>query len=460
MRKWIGLLASLVVILASFYIMGFILKSTLNKNVASLSKAPILSVKLDDYQQGWFSSRALLAIKMHIPEQTVTGADGSRKITPPVDFVLGFPLSITHGPFIFTDFGIRFGIGQASTLPQTHYNVLVNYFNNTQFQYTFPSFSFKEQISSENLQFEWKGFSAFFSLSPAIDKIDGDFALYGLNGSVKNIWFNLGKVTDNYKITHIQDGLWLGSNHLSIPSFTLNERDKKIFYLDGFEWMVDSDIVDDLLTINWDLSVNQLIIADKTYGPGVLRAHLKNLDPEVLAKINQSQWSMLQNSHGSKLPMLALFTDLPKLFSKGSELEISELTFVVPEGKITGQFKIGLPQSDFRTPEQMLRKVHGEGQFRAPIAVVRRLIVASIEENLKKHTATPVADAASTQGSVTTLPAPPITSDATSQADDLLKKYVNKGLLKVEGNDYVILFKLENQQLMVNGQPFTPAMLQ
>jgi len=41
----------------------------------------------------------------------------------------------------------------------------------------------------------------------------------------------------------------------------------------------------------------------------------------------------------------------------------------------------------------------------------------------------------------------------------MLQDYVSKGLLKVEGTDYVVTFKLENQQFIVNGQPFDSSML-
>ena len=61
MKKWTGFLVVLVVlILIAYYVMGFVLERTLNKNINSIPKSPVLSVELDNYERGWFSSQALL----------------------------------------------------------------------------------------------------------------------------------------------------------------------------------------------------------------------------------------------------------------------------------------------------------------------------------------------------------------------------------------------------------------
>ncbi|WP_083852149.1 DUF945 family protein [Legionella tunisiensis] len=182
MKKCIGSLVVLaVLILIAYYVMGFVLERTLSKNVNSIPKSPILSVELDDYQRGWFSSQALLAVKMHIPAQETTDEEGETKTEPPADVDMSFPLIIHHGPFIISNYGMGFGMGQVTTRPETHFHVLVNYFNKTIFNYAIPAFTIKGQGGSDegNFQAEWLGLNALLCVSPNLDKLGGGFILYG-----------------------------------------------------------------------------------------------------------------------------------------------------------------------------------------------------------------------------------------------------------------------------------------
>ncbi len=465
MKKGIVLLISfLVLTLIAYYGMGFIVERTLNKNVNALPKTSVLNVHLDKYQRGWFSSRAILTIKMHIPEQATLGENGASQMEPAVDFDMGFPLTINHGPIVFTDYGIRFGMGEATTQPQTHYHVLVNYFNKTLFTYTLPSFTFKAKVGADDFQFEWLGVKAVFGISANVKKLDGYFILHGLNGSANNKVFKLDEVIHNFQFTRAQDGLWLGQTDLSIPTVTMSTEGKKTFDLESFNLMLGSDITEGGLNFNCDISLKKLLVEEKIYGPNSLKLRVKNLDPMTMAKINQLESNMLQNNADSSLIMMKVLAELPKLLSKGTELELSEMTFNFPEGKITGHLKIVLPQNESSDPGKLLQKTYGEGQFKATVTVVKQLMVASIEAELKKQAEKAVqaapSESARTSGIAIRPTAANFNVEAQNQTDKILQSLVSKGLLKVEGNDYVVIIKLENEQFIVNGQPFNPAMLQ
>ena len=492
MKKWTGILLSLIIalIFIAYYVMGFIVESTLNKNINAIPHNAMFKVLLDKYQRGWFSSKATLVLKMHIPESTTTDKKGTSKTEPTMDFEMDFPLTINHGPIIFTDFGIRFGMGQATTSPQTHYNVLINYFNETLFSYTAPSLASQGKIGNEDFQFEWLGLRTQIKVSPNLDKLDGNFILYGISGKADNAAVKLGEVTNSFYLTHHQDGLWLGQTHLSVPVVTVTEGAKKLFDLEAFDFSSGSNITEGLLNFDCNASLQKFYAEDTNYGPGSLKLSIKNIDPAVMANINQSGLTMLQNNQDPNLFMLGLVPELPKLLSKGAELDLSELIFNFPEGKFTGNLKISSPKNEVNNPDEILKKVHGDGQFKAPIAVVKKFMVSSIEEDLNKaaqshpttqestttplttSTTTPPATASTTippRTAITATPpattstATPITTDfnaeAQKQADKLLQDYVSKGLIKVEGNYYVVNFKLENEQFIVNGKPFNSNML-
>lgn len=462
MKKWTGILLSLLVLLLLTYaIMGFIVKNTLNENINSIPQNSIVAIKLNDYQRGWFSSHAVLSVKMHIPAQESKDEHGVAKIQPPVNFELNYPLIIKHGPVICMDSGIHLGIGYATTQPQTHYYVLVNFFNETWARYAFPSFTFRGNSGPDAVDFSWQGLSATLGTSPSLNNMQGDLILYGLSGSANNAAFQLGKVADAFNLARARDGLWLGKNHFSLLSLSMTQGGQKLFALDGVDLASSSDATAGLFHVDLNLSMKKLFADNKTYGPGSVQVAIRNLDADAMASINQRSWSAIQNNQSSPLLVAELLSNVPKLLSKGAELDLSgEVN--LPEGKMTTNFKLTLPQTDVSDPAQLLQKAQGSGQFKAPIPVVKELMAALLKNN-KQQQAT--ASVTQTSTTATSLPAISTVTNTTTTPDDESQKQVDKilsgllekGYIKVDGNNYVVDLKIENQKIFMNGKLFGAA---
>ncbi len=460
MKKWTGILLSLVVLLLVTYaIMGFIVKSTLNKNINSIPQNSIVRIHLDNYQRGWFSSQAVLSIKMNIPAQESKDEHGVAKMQPPINFELNYPLMIKHGPVICTDYGMHFGIAYVTTQPQSHYHVLVNYFNETWSRYAFPALTFKGNSGPESVEFSWQGLSATLGTSPSLNNILGNLILYGFNGAANNVAFQVGKVSDEFNLNHARDGLWLGKNHFSLLSAAMSQGNQKLFDLQGVELSSSSDVTEGMLNFDFNLSINKLFVDNKTYGPGSLQLTIKNLDADAMASINQRSWSAMQNDQSSALLVPELLSNVPKLLSQGSELEISAAADL-PEGKITSNFKLTLPKTEVSDPTQLLQKASGSGQFKAPIVVVKEIMSSLLKNNNKQEGTTTQTSQAPT--AATSLPAISTVTNTTKNSDDELQKQVDKilqnlldkGYIKVEGNNYVVDLKIEDQKIFMNGQLF------
>lgn len=456
MKKWTGLSLTLVIlVLAAYYIMGRVVESTLNRNINALPQAPVLTLKLDKYERGWFSSTAALALIMHVPEQHNTDSSGMAQTTPPVDLDLSFPLTINHGPIIMTDAGIRFGMGHVSTQPETHYNVLVDYANHTRMRYTFPSFAISTSMGSQNVQFDFKGISAALSISPDIDKMAGNITVHGLTGAVpdKGAVFKVGEISNTFDLNRREGWLWIGGNHLTVPSIDIRDGSHQ-FVLEGLDFSVNSDISNDLLNASYDMSLQKLTLENKTWGPGVVKLQVKNLDPSAMARVNQATWNLVQNTAHRDLFAITLVSEYANLMSKGAELNLSELDLTFPEGKISGNLNLSLPKGDAGgNPQAMMQKVVGNGQFRASIAVVKSLMVDTAQRNIAQQQTQTIAQEPNA-GDVAQVSVDPVNphDQAVAQTDKILQDYVDKGILKVEGSDYVMVIKVENQQLIINGQ--------
>ncbi|QMT60873.1 YdgA family protein [Legionella sp. PC997] len=470
MKKWPVFILSLVVlILIAYYFIGFAIKSTLSKNINSMPKTSAFSVHLNKYHRGWFSSQAVLTLKMYIPAQSTTDKDGATKTEPPVDLNMDIPILIKHGPFLTTPNGIRFGLGLITTQPETHYEAFINYLNKTVFRYTLPSFSLQGKIGQNegDFQFDWQGLTSLMCVSSNLDHIDGNLRLLGLNGKASNpannqsnVVFKISEITYDYKFKRHQEWLWLGQTRFNIPAIAVNLAGAKNFELNGFDFSASSYTSNDVLNVDLRLSLQKLFTNNQNYGPGILHLNFRNLDPDIVAKINQQEFNIIQKNSDPNLVSLAFATELPKLVAKGAVLELSEMSLSLPDGKIIGNFKLSVPKSDGNDLAQVMQKMQGEGYFKAPRTTVKALMTASIKSDLTNNSqANPETQVTSSGSTNPTQILSNPDNEAANKAEKILQDLVNKGVLKIEGNDYVLTFKLENQKMIINGQPFTPDML-
>lgn len=475
MKKWTGFFIVLVaLILVAYYAIGFSIKSTLNKNINSIPKSSAFNVHLHQYHCGWFSSKAILSIKMHIPAQTITDKNGQPQTEPPADFDIDIPLLIKHGPFIFTNYGIRFGVGLITTQPETHYEAFINYLNRTLFRYTLPSLAIEGKIGENegDFQLAWQGLTSLLSVSSNLDLVDGNFQLAGLNGAANNpskpqnnVTFKIGAIDYDFKLKRYQDWLWTGHSHFNSNAIAISIAGNKLFELSGLNFLARSDINHGVMDIHFKLSLQKLFTNNQNYGPGTLHLSIRNLDPNIAAKINQQEFSMIQNNSDPNMITLSFMSELPQLLAKGAMIELSEMNLDVPDGKITGNFKIAVPENESNDLSQIIQKIYGEGTFRAPMATVKAIAKALLEnespnneQSNDNEQTNPVSSPASiTQSEQTSMDSD---NNTAKNADTLVQDLVSKGLLKTEGNDYVVSFKIENQKIIINGQVFNSEMLQ
>ena len=162
MKKLTGLVVILaVLILGGYYGMGVITEQTVKNNLEIVNQSNGLFAEVVEYNRGWFKSNATLNWRLHVPERMVKSASGQSQAEPAQDYQMQMPLTIYHGPFIFADDGLKFGMGYAktdltlpakyaeqfntfftgeSTKPKMDMSLLVNYFNSSKVNMAIPEF--------------------------------------------------------------------------------------------------------------------------------------------------------------------------------------------------------------------------------------------------------------------------------------------------------------------------------
>ncbi|MCA0403263.1 MAG: YdgA family protein [Proteobacteria bacterium] len=504
MKKFTGLVVILAaLVLGSYYGMGYLTEKKIREDLEKINETNGINVQISEYNRHWFSSDAIFNWKLYVPEQVLTNANGQTQTVPAHDYQLQMPLTIHHGPVIFANKTVKFGLGYAHTdltlpekyveqfndlftadsiKPQLGLSLFVSYLNNASLDTSIPAF--KLIAKQGNAQFDWLGMNSTTSISPKMDEIEGNVAIDGMRFVKDQANTNLAAITSEYNLHQDKDGLYFGDVSFAFPSLVIMNQATKLLEIDQFNVRSNTNIENSLFSSQFKVSIDKLVSHDKTYGPGNLEVAIRNLDAEVLARINQ-QVNQIQQSQPAErqMAMLALLPELPKLFSKGPQFEISEMNLNLPEGAIEGNLLISLPKTDAGNPLELIKMVQGNGKLKVPAPVLKNLMTQSIAQRLANpeppapqtiqesivqqmqqqavanQAATQVQSAAPATTSVPAKDPAVLTAEATVIADKQLASMLQSGLIMQQGNDFVVDFKLEQGQLIVNNKPFDSSML-
>lgn len=486
-----------VLVFASYYGTGVVTERTLKHDVTVLNQSGNLHVEIEQYKRGWFNSTGSLKWEYHAPERVVKNDQGQSTIVPAQDFSLTMPLEIFHGPVIYLQSGVKFGLGYAkseltlpepfaqkfveqfssqSVMPKAEVGVLVTYLNNTELQFNVPGFTVIGK--KENEKFEWLGMTKKIQANSDLSAVEGSFSVKGIKAHKDKQNIDMGQISGNYAIHETDEGLYLGKMKFLFSSLLVSNGEQPQLELDSFKFRTKSDVDDGLVNSSLDISIEKLFANGKNYGPGELKLSLENLDAEALSRINK-QADQLQNGtkQQRQQAMFALLPELPKLLGQGAKFELSKLYFALPEGVIDGQLSISLPKGDTSNPFQLIQKIKGNGKLKLPKPMVQDVLTQSARKqlmaqpNLQEVLVNQMQAQKSQDANVSNtetatneqiLKQVPTVADinqvASKKADKKLKDLISSGILSAQGNDLSIELKLVDGQFTVNGKPFNPGL--
>lgn len=488
MKKFAGLVVILaVLILGGYYGMGVLTERTIRNAIEVIDQSNGLYADIEQYHRGLFSSEAKIKWRLHVPERVVKDVNGQPQTLPAQDYSTEMPLTIHHGPVIVANNHIRFGFGYAETIfpfppqyndqfdaqfskdsvkPQLDLSIFVNYLNKSTIDFKVPNFKLIAKDGSGN--FDWLGMDSNTTMSTGMKKVEGSVVLTGLNATKDDAKITLSNVSSDYNLHETPAGLYLGDANFNLPIFAIFVKDQKMFEVKDLTIKSDSDIEQHLFNTHFNVTLNALLANNQNYGPGDLEVSLRNLDADVLAKINEQTRAMQNgNEQQRQQAMLALLPELPKLFSKGAEFEISKLSFKIPQGLVEGNMYITLPKGENANPFELMQKIQGKAKFQAPAAAVKEILKQSIMQQLAKQPDLQQTLTQQLQANqvVNQTPdktnQPPATPEqlADMQSDKQLSSLQQTGVITAQGTDYVIEVSLDQGKFTINGKPYDPSMM-
>ena len=510
MKKVIGLVVIVpAVVLGSYFGMGLLTKVAIDKSVRLINESNGVLVEIDKYDRGLYTSTAVLKWNIHIAEILSKNSDGQITTVPAQDYKLETPLTIYHGPVMFTNSGIKFGLGYArsdvslpedyatkfadvftkeSIRPKLNVSLFVNYLDNSQFHVDLPAFKLIFKDTGD--QIVWNGMNTHLQFSRSFRHIDGGFTIDGAMVTKDKMKANITKLVSDYEMKRTKSGIYIGEGSLSMSLLSVMDNDKPMFEVNDFFASSNSGIDDRLFHSNFKSSIKKCVLNGKVYGPGLIEFGLSNLDADILADIHSKSPALQQGSDADRQQaLLAILPEIPKLFAKGPQFEVSTLKMEVPEGTITGKLLLSLPKGDAGNPFQMLQKLVGHSTLEIPMPVIKDLLITSLKQANPAEQVQPQkvldpaiaeqmknssqANGAAKQKPGSELSAQTETTGASkvlspeeqmqklsAQADEKLSAMIREGTLVKKDKNYLIELDLAQGQLTVNGKPFTPAMIQ
>lgn len=482
MKKLISIVGVVgVLVVGTYYGTGWLTERAFQKTIQDVQVTKGINLSMVQYKRGLFHSTAVVEWVLHIPAQHNTLQNGQVQTIEATDYLVPINLSISHGPVIISKDGLHVGLGYAqthlnlpekyrnqlytyfntsSTLPTLDLSILINFMNQAKIIVNVPEFHLS-MISNEG-QFTWSGLTSKSVLSLNLSKMRGKAHLNKAQFTKGPMSMDLDKVSSDYDIRKTALGLYDGTAHFKLNALKVVAQGKTQLGLNNFSITTENVEKQNLFDSHLQAKLDNIIIENQTYGPGVLDMSLKNLDAQVLSKVNHQLQSMNQLSLIARQKILiSLLPELPQLFSQGATFSISQLSFGMPEGEVKGELMVTLPKGSTTNPFQMFSHVVGNGKVSVPAKVVHEIMENAVRQKLLQPTTPEPNQPQSAQPMVLTQGSNSnIEQEVQSITDKRLSSLVESGALVKEGQDYTLDVKLEHGKVVVNGKPFVPAMLE
>ncbi len=477
----IGVVVGVLVVLGSYYGMGLGTEKILKKNIDVFNQTNGTDVVIQNYHRGWFCSHAELKWSMKVPQSASPPMGHNTTMIPNKVYTFEIPLDIHHGPVMFVDSNLRFGLGYARSkapLPAAFeqelsekydlksekltysVGIMVSYLNNTTIQFIVPKY--KLLAKQGNDYFQWLGFKTDIIVSSNKKRLRGDLTLDGLSWFNNKIQGELGPVKTEYDMKQGLDGLYIGKAKLNLPALEVSTKEpdqepQQVLQIVGAQIRTESNIQNGLFNTSLSAKVNQLVLSNKSYMNNVLDISVKNLDAKVLASMNRKVRDMQRSGH-SKQPAWILMPDVPALLSKGAQLSIVDFEVTMPDGHVKADVNLSLPNENMTNPFQLLQKISGESNLRLSETVVTKWLQVAIKKSLllKAKKQVPVSTEQEGQPAVNMVD---IEEQTTKKVAEKTREWIDAGILVQKGQDYLVLVKLAKGKLLINGHPFSPALL-
>ncbi len=399
------------------------------------SEAPGLQLLIEDYERGWFSSRARYRLSL---EQPVMEAS----LKEVLDEFPGMPAlvneaEIFHGPILFAALG-REGVSLAPVLAQSFDEISIapgdnelitlparvitrlaiagphsNHISVARYQHAFDQAGGAGTLT-------WGGMNLRTHFNAELNHVAVEGQIDSIDISSDKFLFRAGPVTVHSQNSLTEYGLWVGDGQLTWAGMRLDASDKAAFAMGELVAEADSNIKAGKMHQGLQVSLADISINGWQGGPGKLVFSAEKLDAKALGKLvdllRQLAWRD-EKITSSAAVMPVVFPQIQALLAGGPQLAVPELSFGTADGVLSFTGELVFPESTPEAAFAFITGLTGNAQLRLPVALTDSMATLN------------------------------------PQAEAGLRALRNAGFLVSKGNELVLDAAVKGGLLTVNGQP-------
>ncbi|MCF6196760.1 MAG: YdgA family protein [Emcibacter sp.] len=453
------------------YFLGNIAKDNIEKQADLISSTPGYSLKIREYDQGWFTSHAVIAYGFDQHTIKVLKKSAKEDIDKNIINILKdgfvFDLEIAHGPVTFQN-GVNLAlltmVGQLANTESQSGKTLdlfssVSYGGATEININSPSLKIDySDMIGQKMVVDYSDINLEASINAAVDEYDLHFAMDQLTLNMEGVSIAFEQFDLNANGQKINDYLWLGEGNSTAKKFNFNStKDKNISLdLDG----LNSNYIfrkenDTALTMHLGYNSDTLVVSGINFKDIMFDMDINHLNIEATTDYVKSIQEIYKNSDGKKLD--------PKDFEKKSKIILAragEKALKDSPEVIINSYAFSMEDGSFNSDGKIT--FDGDGleniqQLSDPVTLNKRLaVVANVNFNkslAKAMTGIAIKKQLAAGGvDISSMPAEQLDQMIEVQTTTALQGFVNNGYIKQDGENYTTNFEMQNGQRLINGK--------
>ena len=484
-KKTLGIVISVILIFAILpYFVGNIAKENIAEQAEKISQIPGYALEIRNYDQGWFTSSAVVSYGFDAHTQNILEASIDEKDPFDKDIYellkkgLVFDITVAHGPITFQN-GVNFAlltlVGRFQDIDNADYkNILANnnlaslldifssvsYRGNTTIKATAPAFKADDAKTAVNLIFSGMELQAIINAQQ--DKYDVIFNFAGSDIQSPKANLSLQGITAQATGTRMNDSLWLGKGSFSVGHFkseTAISGPAISFYNFSNEYDLSKES-DTTLTMRLQSKVGRFVanedIQDTELKEITLDFTLNHLNSEAITdyvKSVQESYQTLSDetptAEQTAENIQIITTRTGEKILKGSpELVINKLGFLMNDGFYKSEGKLSFDGTDLENIAQLSdpQALNKKLAITSNVTFNMSLVKLIVKFRLKQRLATSGTDVAS-------MPPEQIDQMVNVQAIAILQTFINQGYIMQNGEEYTLNFEMTDGNKLFNGKP-------
>ena len=384
---------------------------------------PGITVQSENMKDGWFNSEGQHRIKLSDDAlgKLLPGVKGVN-LDKSVDVLVN--TKFHHGPLAFTSMGGKGGsfspvlaVGESTfkieadgkqiDIPGKLYTQVNATGSGGKARYSIESFSQK----TEDTQIDFEGLDFDFDISKKGQAVNGK----GKTGKLSIVGNNGDKIQMNgLKFdADVEDsvGVWLGDGSFSLDDMSFSAQGQS-FAVSNLKLTSDSDGDEKTIDSDAKFTIGSFDVSGMKFENFTFDIEMNNFDTQAIVALDKATKSAVPDQ-------AAMMESFKQMIAKSPKIDINELSVVTPQGKVIADLHFGLPDEvDMGFfPLSLLPQIKGDANIRVPVAVIE--FVSMMRPGL-------------------------------DQQAEMLSQM---GMLEVDGDDYVAVFKMSEGAMTLNGNP-------